>query len=326
MPDIFCAGSVARRIFESAQKGSAFHAYLVTGPKGSGKSRFAMEAGAALLCSEKGKPCGGCASCKMAYSKHHPDFLLIAPDDAGSIRIKQVRFLLEELSRCAFYGGWRAIAIARAETMTSEAQNCLLKTLEEPPQKTCFFLLAASYEVMLPTIRSRCVHVRMEAMDEGALVQLLIKEGADENEARQIARISGGVPGAALELLADKKGDGRLWSVRKGMLELILSFKGLPSLPAAQNHFRSIREDAEFALSCMASFCRDMLMIKAGCEALAENIDALPRLSRTSETFTKGQLGDIIDLILQAKKQLAANVNYALAVDMLFISASEVLI
>jgi DNA polymerase III subunit delta' len=318
-------GGTAERILAAAGAGKAFHAHLVHGPKGVGKGTFAARVSAALLCGKPGSPCGDCPACTMAAAGTHPDMLVIQPDEAGTVKIKAIRSLLEELSKRSFYGGWRTITIHEAETMTTEAQNCLLKTLEDPPDKACFFLLAVSPEAMLPTIRSRCVPVRMEAMAESELIALLCNAGADAQEAALIAALSERRPGTALELLADKKGEGRLWRIRDSVLGLVLGFKGLGGLPKAQDLFKTLKEDAGYALDCLASFWRDMLLVKCGCGEIAPNTDALPKLARACETFTKSMLNDMIDLVSTAKRQLDANVNYALVIDALFIGASEVM-
>ncbi len=317
----------ARRVLENAAKGQAFHAYLVTGPKGSGKLDFARTASAALLCTGEQKPCGKCGVCMMVRSGNHPDLITITTD-GKSIKIGAIRTLLEELCRQSFLGGERTVVIDGAEDMTTEAQNCLLKTLEEPPSGTHFFLLAEYPEAMLPTIRSRCVHIRMTGMAEDALAALLEAEGAGKEEARLIARLSNGMPGQARTLLADKNDEGRYWNIRKQAAQLVASLKNYANIPKWEDCFKGYKDDREgaaYLLECMNTLYRDMLMLKTDAEALCINIDFKEKLGETARRFTKEALSDIIKMILLAQKQLKANVNYLLAADALLLSIAEVL-
>lgn len=317
----------AVRVLENAAKGSAFHAYLISGPKGSGKMEFARIAGAALLCTGQNKPCGECSACAMIKSGNHPDMIHLSPD-GKSIKIKEIRTLLEELSRHSFFDGKRIVILEDAGEMTVEAQNCLLKTLEEPLGQTHFFLLVQSPEAMLPTIRSRCVHIRLGSMEEGALIQALISEGAAKEDAELFARLSGGVQGQAKLLAADKYGDGRLWNIRKQAILLATTLKGYTSVPKGQELFKSLKEDregAQYLLNSLTSIYRDMMILQTGADELCVNVDIKEKLVESARRFTKAVFGDIIDLILLAQKQLDANVNYLLAADALLLSISEVM-
>lgn len=321
------ANPTAKRVLENAAKGQAFHAYIITGPKGSGKLDFANTMAAALLCTGEVKPCGQCSSCMMAKSGNHPDLIHINTD-GKSIKIGAIRTLLEELCRRSFFDGKRAVIIDGAEDMTAEAQNCLLKTLEAPPGETHFFLLAEAPEAMLSTIRSRCVHIRMTGMAENALITLLASEGAGKEDAALLARLSGGLPGQARTLLQDKMGEGRLWNIRKQAAQLVTTLKIYANVPKWEDCFKGLKDDREganYLLDCITSMYRDMIVLKTDAEALCLNIDFKEKLEETARRFTNEALSDIIKLVLLAQKQLKANVNYLLAADALLLSISEVL-
>jgi DNA polymerase-3 subunit delta' len=140
------------------------HAYLLTGGSEGDRVALAKYLAAALLCQEpsRGEPCGRCRCCQLLASNAHPDFHLLKPAGA-SLKIKQVRELQSKLTRRSFLGAGQIAILAGADTMTEAAANCLLKTLEEPPEGTCIILLAAQADLLLPTIRSRCQEITLSA-------------------------------------------------------------------------------------------------------------------------------------------------------------------
>ncbi|MDN5346538.1 MAG: polymerase subunit delta [Clostridia bacterium] len=139
------------------------HAYLLTGGDPATRLQLAEKVAAALNCiaPQEGRPCGNCRSCRQVALGNHPDVHYLRPE-GKSIKIEQVRQLEARLSLEACQGGAKVVIVTAAEDFTTEAANCLLKTLEEPPEDTYFFLLAARGEQLLPTIRSRCQELAME--------------------------------------------------------------------------------------------------------------------------------------------------------------------
>lgn len=177
-------------------------AYLFAGPAGSLRFEAARELMRNLNC----KPDGGkkCRSCLALDSGNHPDLLVIAPTDKPSVSVEQVRELGRSLVSPPYQaGGWRLAIIREAQTMSDQAQNALLKTLEEPPDRTVFVLITERENAMLPTIRSRAQTIRFLAMPESDLAERLTRTGAAPEKARQAARLSGGLPGEAARLLSD---------------------------------------------------------------------------------------------------------------------------
>jgi DNA polymerase-3 subunit delta' len=220
------------------------HAFLIHGPAGIGKLAFAEGAAQALLCERPGAAgaaCGACPGCAWFAQASHPDFRRLEPaqpeesDEAAGegrekkasvqIDVRQVRALEDFVNLSSHRGGARVVLIHPAEALNPNAANALLKSLEEPPPRTYFLLVAHRWHYLLPTIRSRCRLVALALPDAGAALAWLTAEGvADPGLALAHA---GGAPLAAAEL------DDEYWTVRKRLLEL-LAARGFDPLAAAE--------------------------------------------------------------------------------------------
>ena len=178
------------------RRGDIPHALLFTGPSGVGKFGTALLFAAAALCTS-GEP-DGCASCRKVAAGVHPDLHVLEPE-GFSIKVEAVRKLEAELSGKAVESAAKAVIIDEADAMTHEAANAFLKTLEEPTPDTYIVLVCESKENLLPTVVSRCREVRFTALGQRDLERFLVeREGLQEEEARKMARRSGGVFGRAL--------------------------------------------------------------------------------------------------------------------------------
>ncbi|MEW5992304.1 MAG: AAA family ATPase [Chloroflexota bacterium] len=183
------------------------HAVILAGPAGVGKSTLALDIAAALLCSADvgSRPCRACRACRMVEHSNHPDLHRLAPSGAGAaISIggrgeRGVRDLVSELALLPVEGGARVAIIEAAQRMSEDAQSALLKTLEEPPAGTTLIVCADDEERLLPTIRSRCVRVRLGPLGIRDVEAVLATRGvADAPTAARLARITDGRPGHAI--------------------------------------------------------------------------------------------------------------------------------
>jgi DNA polymerase-3 subunit delta' len=169
------------------------HAWLLTGPRGSGKRSVAFALAAALVC-EKGPDvaCGECSGCARALRDRHPDVHHIEPEGV-IIPVDVVReSVIPEASRSPFEASYKVFVIEDADRMNDAAQNALLKTLEEPQPDTVFVLVTDHEEEVLETIRSRCRTERLEPIPLARVVEILVAAGADEDEARRAADLAEG--------------------------------------------------------------------------------------------------------------------------------------
>lgn len=179
------------------------HAYLFVGKKGIGKTMMALEFAKALLCRGDEKPCGACIPCEKIEHGNHPDVLITQPGKGESaIKIDQIRKLIATLPVKPFESDLRVSIIKGGDKMTPEAQNALLKSLEEPEPHNVFIITAENLEKMLNTIRSRCQVLSFEPVSDAGIREILRQKGYAPGEAVDQAVYScEGSPGKALEFL-----------------------------------------------------------------------------------------------------------------------------
>ncbi len=205
---------------EKLASGTMSHAYLLTGPEGSGKSTFLMQLIKKMFCESDGeRPCGSCGACKKVDALSHPDLQILSkqPQDA-TIKVKAVREFLKGIELAPNEAPFKVYVIDDAETLGKEAQNALLKTLEEPTGRAKFFLLATTDTTLLSTVRSRCMSFPMEPVPTEKLMSHLMKKyGCDEESARNAARLSEGYVGVAYNVM-EKKGT---YELRDKSLEIL---------------------------------------------------------------------------------------------------------
>lgn len=191
---------------DAAVTGTMTHAWLITGPPGSGRSVAALCFAAALQCTSDGTPgCGQCRACTTTMAGTHADVRRIIPEGL-SIGVDDMRAIVQIASRRPSTGRWQIVVVEDADRLTEGAANALLKVVEEPPPSTVFLLCAPSVdpEDIAITLRSRCRHVALVTPSTPAIAQVLIdRDGLDEQQARWAASVSGGHVGRARRLATD---------------------------------------------------------------------------------------------------------------------------
>lgn len=195
---------LAEHLCTAIQKGRLSHAYLILGPRGSGRARLAAALGTAVLCEDPvdGDACGRCRSCKRIPQGNHPDFHVYEPGQTDTqFKRETIEELCTAVTRRAFEGGAKVFIMKRAELLNPTSANRLLKTLEEPPKGTLLCLLAGSAHGLLPTIVSRCQTISPLPMQPQQIEALLIEQhNFDPQEAVLAAQVCGGWLDVALEL------------------------------------------------------------------------------------------------------------------------------
>ncbi|ORX02808.1 DNA polymerase III subunit delta' [Mycolicibacillus trivialis] len=209
--ELVAAAKAARG--EVAQSGSAMtHAWLITGPPGSGRSVAALCFAAALQCTDPDAPgCGGCRACTTTLAGTHADVRRIVPEGL-SIGVDEMRSIVQVASRRPSTGRWQVVLVEDADRLTEGAANVLLKVVEEPPPSTVFLLCAPSTdpEDITITLRSRCRHVALVTPSTAAIAQVLVDtDGLPADEANWAASISGGHVGRARRLATDPEARSR---------------------------------------------------------------------------------------------------------------------
>ena len=220
--------------------GGLAHAWLLTGPPGSGRSVAARAFAAALLCPDQG--CGACPSCRQVRAGSHADLMLVRPDGL-SYGVKQTRDLVLRAATSPTGGRWHVVLFEDADRATEAAANALLKAIEEPAPRTVWLLCAPSAEDLVPTIRSRCRLVVLRTPSSAAVADVLVRrDGVEPERALAAARAAQGHIGRARRLATDADAARR----REEALRIPLAVTSLgPALNAAASLVRTAEEEAK---------------------------------------------------------------------------------
>jgi DNA polymerase-3 subunit delta' len=210
--DILTKAVAASRTGEESQEMT--HAWLFTGPPGSGRSSAAIAFAQALICPKNG--CGTCNDCNSAKTHGHPDVEIIRTEGL-SIKVEEVRELLTRVAWAPSMGGWRVVVMEDADRLTESAANALLKAIEEPGTRTVWLLCAPTLHDVLPTIRSRCRHLQLRTPSLEAVTNVLInRDNVAPGMADFAARVSQGHIGRAKYLATNESVRGN----RKTIMQL----------------------------------------------------------------------------------------------------------
>jgi DNA polymerase III subunit delta' len=194
------ARAAASAASDSPAAGGMTHAWLFTGPPGSGRSLAARAFAAALLCNRQG--CGECASCHQVAAGTHADVLFVRPEGL-SYGVRQTRDLVLKAAAAPVSGRWRIVVFEDADRATEQAANALLKAIEEPAPRTVWLLCAPYADDLPTTIRSRCRLVTLATPRTSAVADVLVREGVPAERARAAAHAAQGHIGRAWRLATD---------------------------------------------------------------------------------------------------------------------------
>ncbi|MHB1316989.1 MAG: DNA polymerase III subunit [Anaerolineae bacterium] len=295
----------------SAASGHISRANLFTGHEHIGKFHLALEFAAALNCVGESRPCGTCVHCSRVAASSHPDLTIVQPD-SGHVKIGQIRAMQHELSLKPFEARWRVAIITDMQTATEEAENALLKTLEEPPGQAVIILTAVDAGLLEPTVVSRCRVLALQPVPAQIIAQALVDRGLDATVADEIARLSGGQVGWALEAAGSPKMVARHEQIVDQLLAL-LDQGYASSIAAAETLGR--QSDLNEIVSEWQSVWRDVMLISAGCPDLITNRRYQDRLDRLAQRVGLRRAQRAAADTRAAMEQLEQNVNSRLAIE-----------
>lgn len=322
--DFCCQGDEAAKLRLQIEQNRLVHALLITGDPGTGKRSLASLIAQSLMCrSEAGVPCGICSGCTLALSGEHPDITIIekgiplSADTAkgrSSIPVDDIREMIRIVSRYSFEGGNRAVIIRDAENMTVQAQNCLLKILEEPPAKTFFILTSSHPDQLLDTVRSRCRPLKLIPMDISRIVSILTDSGVAPDTARKAADASSGSIGYALCLA----GDDNYWKLSEEIMNAFFRNTKRSDILSLSTVWKDRKNEADMLFSILENRVRELLSYRLG---LRNGIpsDYPERWQKFSANALPDRFAFLLDRISDARKQNSSNVNFQAVIEQLLL-------
>jgi len=306
------------------REGRLAHAYAFAGQEGVGKALFARRLSMALLCPEKPREgCGDCNVCRRIEKDTHPDVHWYAPPEGKRIfPIELIRDgLIPDISLKPLEGAYKIFIIQKAEMMNPEAANCLLKTLEEPPEGSLLILITESADRLLPTIASRCLIVRFRPIPVEIMKEELARRlGVDSEYAEHLARLSGGSFGKAIALHESGGLDAKnkfidLLAKARREQDFDIADELISSAPAGAT-LEDKRRYLKACLDFLLYFYRDALLSQlVRDETLAVHTDRMNEIQKTASTVATERLIRILESILRAQEYLYMNINLNLLLE-----------
>ncbi|CAM4487053.1 DNA polymerase III subunit delta' [Paenibacillus macerans] len=295
------------------------HAYIFSGPPGSGQMEMAMAFVQALFCTRGGDDaCGECLECRKVLHGNHPDLSTVKPDGA-TIKIDQIRDLQRIFSYRSESGNPKAYIIDEAEKMTVQAANSLLKFLEDPPSPAVAILLSDNGRALLPTIQSRAQWVPFLPLNPERMLQILADEGYPATLARSAVHLAAGL-GPCRELIQQN------WfaEIRNVVLQLgreIAGRGGSPLITAQQSLFKAgLSDHLDMLFSLFHLWFKDMIHALYHKHDQVVFIDELEFISRHASSRSPQQWIEAMALAAESKKKLRQHMNAQLCVEQFLIA------
>lgn len=289
------------RMLDQHRQNRLPHALLISGPKGIGKQRLAESLAQTLLCSSGSDfPCGKCQGCQLSTAGTHPDYHRLSPEEGSkAIKIDQVRQLVGFATRTAQYDGYRIAILSPAEALNRNAQNALLKTLEEPGSKTLLMLISDQPTLLLPTIRSRCQQRALALPPRQQALEWLQGQASDP------AALLDAAQGAPLQALALEQADW--FADRARLLETLVSVAEGRQSSAQASAVLAKHDPIEMASVIYGWLGRSLKQSVAG-EASIDPLLA-PLLKRLAAAVPAARLLRAAQRVLEGRRALLSGAN-----------------
>ena len=323
--DVVGHKDILKYISSAVENNRVSHAYILNGERGSGKKMLANLFAMTLLC-ETGdnEPCGKCHSCKQAESGNHPDIIRVTHEKPNSISVDDIRTQVNNTVDIKPYQGpYKVYIIPQADMMTPQAQNAILKTIEEPPSYAVFLLLTENAETLLPTINSRCVMLKLRNIKDTLIKKYLMEQmEIPDYKADMCTAFAQGNMGRAI-MLANSD---HFNEIREEAVQLLkhINEMELNEIVAAVKNISVYKLEITDYLDIIMIWYRDVLLYKATKEI--DKVVFKDQLQSIKEQARKSSY-EGIELILEslekAKARLKANVNFDLVMELLFLTIKE---
>lgn len=325
--DIIGQEKAVNILLKSLKEDNVSPSYIFIGSEGVGKKFTAIEFAKTINClnlNNNLESCNTCHTCNKINKQCCPDLKIVEPIK-GSIRIEQIRELRREIDLKPFENRKKIYIIENAEKMTIEASNCLLKTIEEPPEYAILILICMNIDSILPTIISRCQLIKFRLIDSSKIRKILLKKiDLEESKAELVSRLAQGSIGRAFKLILDKEYFNR----REKLLDYLT--KILPG-KYDSNFFINIEKiltdisEMDEILEIILLWYRDILVVKKlGDQKYIVNSDKVEALKEKSRVYSQKILIDILDYIEQIQEFIKKNINKRLVSERLYLKMAGV--
>ena len=323
--DFSLQGTEITNIRKQIEENRFVHAILISGEPGIGKKTLAGLIAKAVLCSaDHNRPCGICDSCRLMEAGEHPDQIIIqkgiplsaeTKKGRSTIPVSDIREMISMCSRYAYKSNSRVVMIPEAEDMTIQAQNCLLKILEEPPSHTFFILTTSKPSDILITVKSRCRPVKMVPWETDYIRKQLVESGVSESRAAAAASSSGGSIGRAYTLAADDD----YWNNRNEIIHSFFQTRNRSEVLKVSNGWKERKMDGEMLFTFLENAVHILLESRLYDTNQANIQDYSEEWILFSRNAELERFAFLLDSIAQARKQLSFNVNFQAIFEQLYL-------
>lgn len=325
--DVVGHNNIIKYIQAAVSEDAVSHAYIMNGERGSGKKLLANLFAMSLQCQnreEDGDACGKCQSCKQAVSNNQPDIIRITHEKPGSIGVDDIRRQInDDIGVKPYSSPYKIYIVPQADLMTEEAQNALLKTLEEPPKYAVIFLLTENADVLLSTIRSRCVMLKLRNIKDTLIKKYLMEQmQVPDYQAEVCAAFAQGNMGRAIMLATSEHFN----EIKEEAIQLLkyINEMEMHEIVTAIKKITEYKLQISDYFDIIAIWYRDILIYKA-----TKNVDRVVFSdqmkyikAQASKSSYEG-IEKILDSLEAAKSRLKANVNFELVMELLLLTIKE---
>ena len=303
-------GERYEQFIDQFKTGKHVHAYLFSGPQGIGKKTFSRYLASVLLCTENQKPCGTCAHCRAIQQGNHSSVIELSPVEQKSISIDRIRELISVASAHSLDGRERVVIIEPTESMTPQAQNCLLKSLEDPDTNVIYFLLSHDTSSLLDTIVSRCSAFKFTPWPADLLTKRLLLWQFPRDAVKRAAALSGGNIGEALDILNEEPNGAQETALRQ-----LLSISSMKEAVRCSLMLKDMAKYSTQILFRLERYLQQCMLVKSGLLP-ADALRDTP-WSKAIQTATMPELVNLSDQIFETRKRKMSNVNWQSNIDQL---------
>ncbi len=326
--DIVGHTQIIQHLESAMQMNKVSHAYIINGEKGSGKKMLAFAFAEILQCESEGvRPCGVCKSCKQAESGNQPDIIRITHEKPGSIGVEEIREqLVNDVQIKPYSSRYKIYIVPEAEKLTVQAQNAILKTIEEPPAYAVILLLTSNATAMLPTILSRCVMLTIKPVPDEQVKEYLMKNvQIPDYQADLCVAFAQGNIGKAVQL-ASSENFSELKTAALHLLRNIPKME-IQEIIAMVKSVTEFKVDIQDYLDLLAVWYRDVLYFKATKDANGLIFkDQVQEIAEQTHRGSYEGVERILEGLQKSKERLNANVNFELTMELLFLTIKENLV